>query len=228
MPTAFFGFLGLLLALVLWAYFRRYRRLQRERYIRDYRFPRGLYERLRKRRPQLELKDCTLVARALRQFFLAYLGGGRNYVAMPSQLTDDLWHEFILYTKTYEDFCRHAFGGFLHHTPAIALGTEKRDNEGLRRVWWQACREESIDPAKPLRLPLLFAIDSKFGISDGFHYVPDCKGLQTPGDGNVHCGTSFADDSIDGCTDGFGDSGSSSDGSGDAGGGDGGGCGGGD
>ena len=75
------------LVLLLW---QRYRRLARERYIRQFALPRGLYERLRKRRPELELKDCALVARGLRQFFLAYLNSGCRFVAMPSQAVDDL------------------------------------------------------------------------------------------------------------------------------------------
>jgi hypothetical protein len=205
------------LVLLLW---QRYRRLARERYIRQFALPRGLYERLRKRRPELELKDCALVARGLRQFFLAYLNSGCRFVAMPSQAVDDLWHEFILYTRAYEAFCGKAFGGFLHHTPAVVLSPDKRNNEGLRRVWWQCCKEENIDPRSPLRLPLLFAIDAKLGIADGFVYKPDCKALQGSEAGTAHCGADFSDSSIDGGTDGFADGGAD-------GGGDGGGCGGG-
>lgn len=221
-PALLFAALAGILALVLW---QRYRRLARERFIREFALPRGLYERLRKRRPELELKDCALVARGLRQFFLAYLRSGCRFVAMPSQVVDDLWHEFILYTRAYEAFCGKAFGGFLHHTPAVVLSPDKRNNEGLRRVWWQCCKEENIDPRKPLRLPLLFAIDAKLGIADGFVYKPDCKALQGSEAGSVHCGADFNDSSIDGSTDGFADA--AADGSGDSGG-CGGGCGGGD
>eukprot|EP01034_Spumella_vulgaris_P038231 gene38231-47204_t len=72
--------------------------------------------------PQLTTKECQLVAQGLRQFFLAHLKSGRKYVSMPSQVADDLWHEFILYTMNYQQFCQHAFGRFLHHTPAVVLG----------------------------------------------------------------------------------------------------------
>ena len=220
-PALIFAAVAGVLVLVLW---QRYRRLARERFIRQFALPRGLYERLRKRRPELELKDCALVARGLRQFFLAYLNSGCRFVAMPSQAVDDLWHEFILYTRAYEAFCDKAFGGFLHHTPAVVLSPDKRNNEGLRRVWWQCCKEENIDPRSPLRLPLLFAIDAKLGIADGFVYKPDCKALQGSEAGTAHCGADFSDSSIDGGTDGFADG--AADGSGD-GGGCGGGCGGG-
>lgn len=209
------------LLLLTWNGFRR---LKRAQFIRDYAFPPGLFEKLVKRRPQLARKDCALVARGLRQFFLCYHRARGKYVSMPSQAVDDLWHEFILYTKHYERFCRDAFGGFLHHTPAVVLGDDRKGNEGLRRVWWHACREENIDPRDPTRLPLLFALDAKLGIADGFRYAPDCSRLER-GAGGTHCAGDFGSSSVDGCTDGFGD------GDGGSGGGDGcggGGCGGGD
>jgi hypothetical protein len=124
-----------LLALGLW---QRQTRMRREAFIRSAMLPPGLFEKLRKKRPELTLKDCQLVAHALRQFFLAYLKSGRRYVSMPSQVVDDLWHEFILYTRHYQLFCGKAFGGFLHHTPAVVLGRERCNNTGLRRCFWWA------------------------------------------------------------------------------------------
>ena len=47
-------------------------------------------------------KDSALVSQGLRQFFLAYLMSGKRFVSMPSQIADDLWHEFILYTRDYD------------------------------------------------------------------------------------------------------------------------------
>lgn len=218
--------LGLTLGLL--AVWFKLREVRRAEYIRTYSLPPGLYARLQKRRPELTLKECQLVGRALRQFFLAYLKGGRRFVSMPSQAADDLWHELILYTRHYELFCRRAFGRFLHHTPAVVLGKNRQDNAGLRRCWWFACREENIDPRKPTRLPLLFALDAKLGIADGFRYTPDCSALrQSDGSsGAPYCGGDFGDSSIDGTIDGFGDGGGGdSEGAGD-GGGCGGGCGG--
>lgn len=261
-----------IVAAVIWGKLRAARRAD---YIRSFSLPIGLFEKLRKRRPELTAKDCQLVGNALRQFFMAYLKSGRRFVAMPSQVADELWHEFILYTKNYDEFCRQAFGRFLHHTPAVVMSgvTEasggnlagsmnravdvipaggvshdgNRANIGLRRCWWYACREENINPGKPLRLPLLFALDSKLKIADGFYYLPNCNPLRrnaTEASSAVYCGGDFSSASIDGSIEGFGDSsapsgggynssGSSSD-SASGGGGDGGsscgggGCGGGD
>ena len=199
-------------------------RARREAFIRAYMFPRGVFEKLRKVRPGLDAKEQQLVARALRQFFLAYLKSGFRRVAMPSQAADDLWHEFILFTREYQAFCTAAFGRFLHHTPAVKLGAAKADNEGLRRVWWFCCLEENINPRQATRLPLLFALDKKLGIADGFRYDLDCRRapreVAAGGAAGSQCAEAFGDSSIDGSTDGFGC------GSGDASGGDGcsGGC----
>jgi hypothetical protein len=217
------------LVFLLITVWRRWRRSIRADYIRSYTFPPALYAKLQKRRPELSLKDCQLVGRGLRQFFLAYLQGGCRYVSMPSQVVDDLWHELILYTRHYDAFCKKAFGGFLHHTPAVVLSRNRQNNAGLRRVWWLTCREENIDPRKPSRLPLLFAIDKKLNIEDGFVYVPDCRGIRRSDGSNTgipYCGGDFSSADFDGCTEGFGDWSDGGD-SGDGGdGGCGGGCGG--
>ena len=153
---------------------------------------------------------------------------------MPSQAADVLWHEFILYTREYQSFCARAFGGFLHHTPAVVLAPQhKQSNQGLRRVWWHACKIENIDPAHPTRLPLLFALDTKLGVPNGFVYAPDCSDLRRDGSAGTQCGGDFSDSSVDGGTDGLGDGGGDSggdgggDSGGDGGGDGGGGCGGG-
>lgn len=207
--------IGALALFLLTAYVRRRRRL---RFIDGYEWPPGLVKRLRAKHPSLTSAEIDRIGLGLKQFFRAYLKSGRRHVAMPSQAADDLWHEFILYTKAYEAFCTTAFGGFLHHTPAAVLSPRhKKSNEGLRRVWWHACREEGIDPRAPKALPLLFTLDGDLNIPGGYRYAPDCKALRDGGSGGSHCGTSFSDSSVDGGTDGLGDGGD---------GGDGGGCGG--
>ncbi len=222
----------------LWARQRGVRRARREAYIRDFLLPKGLFEALRAHHPQLTLKDCQLVAQGLRQFFLAHLKSGGKFVSMPSQVADDMWHEFILYTRAYEEFCRRAFGRTLHHTPAVVLSKRNQGNAGIRRTWHFACHEENINPLKPSRLPLLFALDSKLNIPNGFVYVPDCSGFQRKGDagadgsagGGVYCGADLGggDSGGSGSSDGDGGSDGGGDGGGDSGGGcGGGGCGGG-
>jgi hypothetical protein len=211
------------------------RAARRADYIRTFLLPKGLYEKLQKTHPQLSMKDCELVGKGLRQFFLTYLKSGKQYVSMPSQVVDDLWHEYILYTRNYEQFCQAAFGRFLHHTPAAVIGTSKVSNSGLRRCWTFACKEELINPKSPSRLPLLFALDTKLGIAGGFNYSPNCARVpfasqskpNDNGDGVIYCGSDFSDASFDGGLDGFDGIDGSGDASGDGGGGGDGGCGGG-
>lgn len=37
---------------------------------------------------------------------------------MPSALVDAAWHQFVLFTRQYERFCRSCLGEFCHHVPA--------------------------------------------------------------------------------------------------------------
>ena len=231
--TAPFAIACIILVLVAATLWQRQVKLRREAFIRSFSLPKGLFDKLRQRHPQLGMKECQLVSHGLRQFFLAYLKSGHQFVSMPSQVADDLWHEFILYTRNYQAFCRQAFGRFLHHTPAVVLSDSRQSNTGLRRCWWFTCRDENINPSTPTRLPLLFALDAKLAIPGGFHYAADCQALRKVGPQGqttsvVHCGGDFSSSSADGSTEGFGDAGGSdsSDGGGD-GGGCGGGCGGG-
>jgi hypothetical protein len=79
-------------------------------------------------------------------------------------------------------------------------------------------------------VPLLFALDTKLNIANGFRYHRQCEALRKGGDGAVYRGGDFSSSSYDGGTIGFGDASSlgASSSSGDASGGDGGsGCGGG-
>lgn len=216
---------GIAAALVLFALallghrlLQQRRRSTRLEFVRKYDFPRGLDARFLNRRAGLDAKQVNMVYDALRQYFKIALAAERKMVAMPSQAVDDLWHEFILYTRNYQAFCKQAFGRYLHHTPADAMtGAHTHDN-ALRRAWRLACKQEGIDPTKPHRLPMLFAIDGLLGIADGFHYVPDCKGSHGQAGGGVHCGSDLGAGSADG-----GDGGGWFGGDGDSGGGDGGG-----
>lgn len=199
----------LLLAVLFW---RNWSRQRRAAYIAAYPYQRSLDRRLAARRPELSAEQRNEVFAALDDYFQLCGKAGRRMVAMPSQAVDDAWHEFILFTRQYDTFCRHAFGRFLHHTPAEAMRTPTQASEGLKRAWRLACAYEKIDPKKPERLPRLFAIDAALGIAGGFIYQLDCLAASGGASGSGQCASHI------GCGGGCsGDSGSS----------DGGGCGGG-
>ena len=203
----------------------------RRQFVRDAALPGFLIDKVQAAHPGLTQRDGELVLRGLRQFFMAHLRSKRQFVGMPSKVVDTAWHEFILHTRAYELWCDSAFGKLLHHTPAEVLSRNNaKRNDGLRRTWYWACKEESIDPRLPTRLPLLFALDKKFGIEGGFVYEANCKSIENASRSDTHCGSDFGGGSSgDGDSAGFGGSESSGGGEGGASGdGCGGGCGGGD
>ncbi len=59
-------------------------------------------DKLQRKHPGFSRKETALVSKGLRQFFNAYLKSGRQQVSMPSEVVDQLWHEFILYTQAYK------------------------------------------------------------------------------------------------------------------------------
>lgn len=197
------------------------KRNQRLKFIENYRFKSSLGQKVKNKYPHLTDEDVDLVLMALREYFYICHKAKKKMVAMPSQVVDVAWHEFILFTRAYELFCKKSFGYFLHHTPTEAMKSPTLAQEGIKRAWRIACYKHDIDPKLPTHLPLIFAIDSKLGIEDGFKYSLNCKSKSSPGSGDYCAGHI-------GCSSGcVGSSGSDSDGGGFFGGGDSSGCGGG-
>jgi hypothetical protein len=211
-------FVPIFIFVIVRAHWSRRKFLRRDSYIRGFNLSPLLLKPLRTKHPQLSPQDCQSVAIGLQQFFMAYLHSGHRYVAMPSQVADDLWHEFILHTRDYHNFCAQAFGSYLHHTPATALGNDRQQSAaGLQRCWRYTCKLEGVDPQSPTHLPLLFALDSKFMIVEGFRYLADCdsvRKLNSDGRENTrtHCGSDLGN----GSSDSNSDSGDSSSDSGDS------------
>jgi hypothetical protein len=234
-------------ALALFAQ-RRWQRAQRSRAleaIRSQVFPTALREQLQLSYPHLSGADTLNVERGLRQFFGAQAQARGAFVAMPSKVVDVAWHAFIAQPSAYAAFCQRAFGQLLAHAPPITLEgvrapvssrraarvVKSADDraEGLRLAWRYACADEGINQKHPLRLPLLFALDTWLAIPGGYRYVPDCRVLSNDR-GDSHCGAELGSGSsadTAGGDDGHGGGDGWGDGGGDAGGGGGGGDGGG-
>lgn len=218
---------GVLLLLGLaWSVWRE---RARERYLRAFEFPAGLSRKLLAAYPHLSREQAETVIRELRTFFRVARAAKGGMVSMPSQAVDVAWHEFILFTRGYRQFCARSLGRFLDHTPAEHMATPVSAQQGLRRTWLHACRLEGIDPRRPDRLPMLFALDGLLQIPDGFRYALDCsqgEGVQGFGvycASDIGCGGSCVADGLGdsahghGHGDGGGCDGGSSDGGGDSG-----------
>lgn len=158
-------FLILLILGIFYLIYAGLRQASQLKYIQDFRFHPALKQKLKNKHPALTDAQMDLVFQGLRDYFYICNKAGRRMVSMPSQVVDDAWHEFILFTRSYQLFCQKALGRFLHHTPAEAMRTPTLAQDGIKRAWRLACRKEHINPKTPLRLPLLFAIDAQLAIT---------------------------------------------------------------
>ncbi|MBD8840097.1 MULTISPECIES: hypothetical protein [Paenibacillus] len=79
----------------------------------------------------IELKRYFIMASLLKQ------------VPMFSDEIDDLWHEMLMFTKSYADFCAELMGSMVHHEPAIT----RREMPGAR-AWfdWVYCQLFEFTP----------------------------------------------------------------------------------
>lgn len=215
------SFIGLIVATIFW-----WRALLRQRaeFIDRYPYAKLLDRRLAARRPELSAAQRGLVFDGLREYFQICREAGNRLVAMPSQAVDDAWHEFILFTRQYRQFCDRGLGRFLHHTPAEAMRTPVDAQDGIKRAWRLSCRREGIDAQQPASLPRLFALDGLLGITGGFVYQLDCLAAASAGTASGFCAGHIACGGGCGGSSGCGGDGGSSSSDGGCGGG---GCGGG-
>jgi hypothetical protein len=58
------------------------------------------------------------------------LGGPPLEIRTSMMFMDEMWHEFILFTRDYERFCRDYLGRHIHHLP-----TTRDQKRASRRAW---------------------------------------------------------------------------------------------
>ncbi len=148
---------------------------KREGLINSFSFPDSIYRKVTEKYPHLSQREANQILNGLREYFHLCNIAGRRMVSMPSQAVDVAWHEFILFTREYDRFCKQSLGRFLHHIPAEAMSSPTVAQTGIKTAWRISCYREGIQAKTPNKLPLLFAIDAKLNIPDGFNYSLDCK-----------------------------------------------------
>ncbi|MCZ4279663.1 hypothetical protein O4H49_02660 [Kiloniella laminariae] len=182
MEIIFFGGLAFIGFWLIRGFYRQQRRLKWQagaRIIGSQQFPQTVSRKLQETYPHLQDNEIEQVLDGLRDYFHICHQAGKRMVSMPSQVVDVAWHEFILFTRDYGEFCERAFGRFLHHTPAEAMASPTRAQDGIKRAWRLACELEGLEPKSTKVLPALFALDAVLNIPDGFYYSPDCSGNLT-------------------------------------------------
>ncbi|MCF7971078.1 MAG: hypothetical protein K9L22_07925 [Methylococcaceae bacterium] len=181
------------IAATLYNAYKKSQTLKRSALIDSYAFPQTMTRNICKKYPHLNTQQAEQVIDGLREYFHICNIAGKYRVAMPSQVVDVAWHEFILFTLQYKKFCTKALGRFLHHTPAEAMPSRSSAQKGIKKAWKIACQRENISSTTPEKLPLLFALDTLLAIPDGFNYAPNCK---TSSNNNAYCASHI------GCTSG--------------------------
>ncbi len=82
----------------------------------------------------------------------AYLAWTMPGGATPSKVVDEVWHTFILFTRSYERFCYQAKGAMLHHDPGGGgQADEARFQEAYSRTLERY--EAEFGPAPPAYWP---------------------------------------------------------------------------
>lgn len=178
--------------------YQKSRHLNRIRFIYTYVFPDSLAQRVLEKYPHLTPEQVNTVMEGLKEYFQICHIAGKIPVAMPSVAVDVAWHEFILFTKQYQGFCKQAIGHFLHHVPAEAMTTRTKAQEGIKNAWKISCVREGMSPNQAKKLPCLFALDTELNIPNGFKYSLDCKKGVIDSYCVAHIGCSSACDS--GCS----------------------------
>jgi hypothetical protein len=128
--------------------------------------------------PHLTENDVTEAFEQLRLYFQICWRYEKRLVAMPSRLVDTCWHLFILDTRNYAQFCELAFGRFLHHEQPSTIEFQEMpaDARNQRQMLANArayqgallCGAKQVNVG--LTVPLLFSIDERLRIDDGFCY----------------------------------------------------------
>ena len=81
-------------------------------------------------RPALEQEVKALVHEYLLFIWLKMLNPKQDI--SPPKSIDLVWHQHILFTKEYSEFCQHHFGFFLHHSPTVPGYSNKTRKENIK------------------------------------------------------------------------------------------------
>lgn len=90
----------------------------------------------------------------------------KTNIPMPSDVVDEIWHEFILHTRDYASFCDKYLGRFLHHVPNQDIerkSISEQEVSEILHLWTLTCLSENLDPFSSDSKPHLFYADVEFG-----------------------------------------------------------------
>jgi len=89
--------------------------------------------------------------------FITLVALGNKPMAMISPLIDEVWHQFILFTNEYKEFCERTVGRFINHLPDTPftpipevaginfLGAYRNHFGALEKIWFSGMRKETLE-----------------------------------------------------------------------------------
>jgi hypothetical protein len=102
--------------------------------VSDYGFPQHIWRTVAKEFPQAGDNEVQVeIDHGLRDWFICCAWRRRRKLGMVSRLVDEAWHAFLLDSVSYTEFCRAAYGQYLHHFPD---GSTPRTDRALANTVW--------------------------------------------------------------------------------------------
>jgi hypothetical protein len=160
---------------------------RRQEFVATYELPKGIGQDLK--RELGESAEMGIAFKGFRQWLRLHVAAP-GMLAMPSRAVDTLWHDFILHTEAYQDFCHHAYGRTLHHSPGRSLDAEDSElsnGEGIGRTFAMACQDQGIRLPSMAGIPVLFSVDTELAIPGGLQWILDCGRSTCAANLPVHC-----------------------------------------
>jgi hypothetical protein len=78
-------------------------------------------------RDKLPKNEVEQAITEFKKYMIVRLETGK-VLTMTSEIVDLVWHQFILFTKEYHEFCNSIFGEYIHHAPATDKRKPKEEN----------------------------------------------------------------------------------------------------
>ena len=102
--------------------------------LRDFEAPEALCQRTIKLGIVRSSDEFGVYFEELKKYlWMGRFGNLDESVPMFSKTIDAIWHEWILFTREYTDFCQNYFGQYMHHTPNIAAPAVTREEADDKR-----------------------------------------------------------------------------------------------
>jgi hypothetical protein len=91
-----------------------------------------LIDKLRRERLVATPEEGEQLFQELKKFLYLDALRPNSFIPMFSRRVDEVWHQFVLFTAEYAQFCDHFFGRYFHHAPSIIgeSGEEARPTLG--------------------------------------------------------------------------------------------------